>query len=146
LVKRAIDAIADFKLIFERLEMNVARAVLDGLIKDEIHKTDDRRRVRLRFNRSFAVSLAQLQRFTGFTELLEHFLHARRIGPVILLDQLLDLLGRRNDYLNVFAKCEAQVLSDMQIKWIDQRHPQRSFAHLYRQRAVQPRQTARNET
>src|SRR6266542_4735079 len=92
LVKRTIDAIADFEFVFERLEVNVARAVLDRLVKNEIHKTDDRRRIRLRFNRSFAVGLAQLQRFTDFAELLEHFLHARRIGAVILLDQLLDLL------------------------------------------------------
>ena len=93
-VKCAIDAVADFEFVFERLEVNVARAVLDRLVKDEIDETDYRRRVRLRFNCSLAVSLAQLQRFTGFSELLEHFLHARRVGAVILLDQLLDLVGR----------------------------------------------------
>ena len=57
-VKRAIDSVADFEFIFERLEVNVARAVLDRLIKNEIDKTDDRRCIRLRFNRSFAVGLA----------------------------------------------------------------------------------------
>src|SRR6266481_10209521 len=93
-LKYAIDAVADLEFVFERLEVNVARAVLDRLVKDEIDETDYRRRVRLRFNCSLAVSLAQLQRFTGFSELLEHFLHARRVGAVILLDQLLDLVGR----------------------------------------------------
>src|SRR4030095_6560628 len=93
-VKRAIDAVADFEFVFERLEVNVARTVLDRLGKNEIDETDYRRRVRLRFNCSLAVSLAQLQRFTGFAELLEDFLHARRVGAVILLDQVLDLVRR----------------------------------------------------
>ena len=85
-VKRAIDAVADFEFVFERLEMNVARAVLDCLIKNQIHKSNDRRCVRLRFNRSFAVHLAQLQRFACFAELLEDFLHARRVGAVKLFN------------------------------------------------------------
>src|SRR5262249_39968205 len=81
-----------------------------------------------------------------FTELLEYFLHARRVGAVILLDQLLYLLWRRHDYLNVFAKCEAQVLTDMQIKWIDESRAQRRFAHVNRQAAGQPSKTAGNQT
>jgi hypothetical protein len=33
-VKRTVDAIADFEFVFERLEVNIARAVLDRLIQD----------------------------------------------------------------------------------------------------------------
>ena len=145
-IKRAIDAVADFEFVFERLEMNVACVVLDRLIQNEIDKSDDRRCVRLCFNRSLAVSLAQLQRFAGFAELLEHFLHARRVGAVILFNQFFDLLWRRDHYLYLFAKCETQVFGNLHIKRIDQRHAQRGFAHVNRQRAVQPRQSARNET
>src|SRR5207248_10969448 len=57
-VERAIDAIADLELIFEWLEMNVARAVLDRLVKNEIDKANDRSCVCFGFNCRFAVSLA----------------------------------------------------------------------------------------
>ena len=42
----------------------------------------------------------------------------------MLLNQLLDLLGRRNHNLNVFAQSKTQVLRDMQIEGVDERHPQ----------------------
>ena len=41
-VKRAVDAITNFEFVFERLEMNVARAVLDRLVQDQIDKANDR--------------------------------------------------------------------------------------------------------
>ena len=103
--------------------MNVARAVLNGLIQDQIHETNDRCRICFRCHRSLGISLSQLQRFSGFAELLQHFLHAGRIGAVILLDQLFDLLGRRNNNLNVFAERKTQILRDVQIKGVGERHP-----------------------
>src|SRR6266446_6602877 len=121
LVKRAIDAIANFEFVFERLEVNVARAVLDRLVKDEIDKANDRCCIRLRFDRGLAVSLAQLQKLASFAELLENFIHAGGIAAVMLLDQFFDLLGRRNHYLNVFTERETEVLCSMGIKRIDQR-------------------------
>src|SRR5438445_8211057 len=121
LVKCAIDAVADFEFVFERLKVNVARAVLDRLVKDEIDKANDRRRVCFRFDRRLAVSLAQLQKLAGFAELLENFIHAGGIAAVILLDQLFDLFGRRNHYLNVFTERAAEVLYSKGLKRIDLR-------------------------
>src|SRR6185312_10913587 len=40
-VERAVNAIANFEFIFEWLEMNIARSVLDRLIKDQIDKAND---------------------------------------------------------------------------------------------------------
>src|SRR3984893_4266984 len=57
-VERAINAIANLELIFEWLEMNVARTVLACLVKNEIDKANDRRCVWLGFNCRFAVSVA----------------------------------------------------------------------------------------
>ena len=51
-VKRAVDAVADFELSLERLEMNVARPVLDRLIKNQIDEANDRRGVRFGFDDS----------------------------------------------------------------------------------------------
>src|SRR5689334_11367717 len=122
-VKRAIDAIPDLEFVFERLEVNVARAVLDRLVKDEIDEANDWRRIRLRFNRGFAIGLAQLQKLPSFTELLENVLHASRVGAVILFDQLFDLFGRRHHYLHFFTERETEVVCGLEIKWIDQRDP-----------------------
>src|SRR5438445_12829267 len=99
-VKGAVHAITDFEFVFEGLEVNVARAILDRLIENKIDKPNDRGCVRLRFNRSLAVAFAQLQELASFTELFENFLHTRRIGPVVLLYQFIDLIGLRGDYLD----------------------------------------------
>ena len=49
-VKRAVDAITNFEFVFERLEMDVARAVLDRLEQDQIDEANDRRGVRFRLD------------------------------------------------------------------------------------------------
>src|SRR6266705_1482996 len=105
-VKCAVDAIPDVEFVFERLEVSVARSVLDRLVKNEINKASDGCRVRLGFNDSFAVALAQLQKFPSFAELLENLIHAGGIAAIMLLDQFFDLIGRRNHYLNVFTERE----------------------------------------
>jgi hypothetical protein len=69
-VERAIDAIADFEFIFEGLKVNIAREVLDRLVEDQIDKANDGSCIRLGFNRSLALSLAQLQKLPNFAELL----------------------------------------------------------------------------
>ena len=126
--------------------MNVARAVLDRLIKDKVDKTNDRGCIRLCFNRGGAVSLAQLQKLASFTELFEDLLHVRGIGAVILPDQIFDLLRWRNDHVNVFTEREAKILCRVLIERINQRDTQRITAHFNRKRAVQPCQSAGNET
>ena len=42
-VKRAVHAVADLELVFERLEVDVRRAVLHGLVQHEVHEPHDRR-------------------------------------------------------------------------------------------------------
>ena len=62
-VERAVDAVANFELVLERLEVNVARAVLDRLEQDQVDEADDRRRVRLGFDigRAFVVTAQRHQ-------------------------------------------------------------------------------------
>src|SRR5258705_3340993 len=91
-VERAVDAIADFEFVFEGLKVNIARDVLNRLIEDQIDETNNRGCIRLGFNRSLAFSLAQLEKLPNFPELLENFLHARRVSAVMLLDQIFDLI------------------------------------------------------
>ena len=42
-VERAVHAVADLEFVFERFEMNVARAVLHRLEEDQVHEADDGR-------------------------------------------------------------------------------------------------------
>ena len=49
-VKRAIDAVTNLEFVFERLEMDVARAILDRLVQDQIDEANDRRGVRFGFD------------------------------------------------------------------------------------------------
>ena len=59
-VKSTINAITDFELVFERLEMDVTRAILDRLKQNEINETNDRRRVRFGLDRCGAFIAADL--------------------------------------------------------------------------------------
>src|SRR5436190_9209675 len=126
--------------------MNVARAVLNCLVQDKIDKANDRGRVRLCFNRSGAIFFTQLQKLAGLPELFENLLHARRIGAVIPLDLIFDLLGWRNDDLNLFAEREAKILGRAMIERINESDMQYVATYFDRQRAVQPSEATRNQT
>ena len=59
-VERAVDAITNLEFVLERLEMDVARPVLDRLIQDQIDETNDRSRVGFRFDVRRAFVTARL--------------------------------------------------------------------------------------
>ena len=116
-VQRAVDAITNFEFVLERLEMDVARAVLNRLEQDQIDKANDRRGVRFRFNvvPRFLVT-AQCHQLARFAELFENVLHAGGVGPVVAFDAIFDLLRRRDDNVDVFAEREAQIFRRAQIE------------------------------
>src|SRR5437868_3872974 len=91
-IKSAINAVTDFEFVFERLEVNIARSILDRLKQDEVHKADDRSGVCLRFNGGrIDIISADLEQFAGITKLLEDLLHAGGLAAVIMLNPFLDL-------------------------------------------------------
>src|SRR4029450_4304081 len=138
-VECAINAIADLELIFEWLEMNVARTVLNRLVKNKIDKANDRSCVCFGFNCRFAVSLAvpcDGQKLASLAELLENFVHARRIGAVMLFDQIFDLIRGRNDDVDVFTERKAKILRSVEIERINEGDSQCSAAHLNRKSTV----------
>ena len=137
-VKRAIDAVTNFEFVFERLEMDVARAVLNRLKQDQIDKANDRRGVRFRFDvRSHSSSPRSVHQLARFAELLEDILHAGGVGAVVAFDPIFDLFGRRDDDVDVFAEREAEIFRRAQIERIDQRDPQSVVGKADRQRAMQ---------
>ena len=138
-VKRAVDAITNFEFVFERLEMDVARAVLDRLIQDQIDEANDRawRSPPLRPLPRVS-SPRSCHQLAGFAELLEDVLHAGGVGAVVALDPLFDLLGRGDDDVDVFAEGEAQIFRRARIERIDQRDLQ----HVIRETDRQERDAA----
>src|SRR5437764_11661743 len=127
-VKRAIDAVTDFEFVLERLEVNIARSVLDGLEQNQIYEANDRRRVRFGLDRGCVVRAANREQLAGFTELLKNVLHARAVAPVVTLDPVLDLPGRRDHDVNVFPQRKAQIFRRAEIERIDQRDGERVVA------------------
>ena len=103
-VERAVHPVADFELVLERLEVDVARAVLDRLIQDQVDEADDRGGVRLGFDicdrRFVAVECHQL---ANFAELLEDLLHAGGIVAIMLFQAFPDLLVGGKHHLDVAA-------------------------------------------
>ena len=77
-----------------------------------------------------------MKRLASFAELLENVLHARGIAAVILLDQVFDLIRRRNDDVDIFPEREAKVLRGVKIKRINERDAQCGSAHFNRKSAM----------
>ena len=71
-----------------------------------------------------------VQQLASFAELLENVLHARRIGAVMLLDQVFDLIRRRNDDVDIFPEREAKIFGGVKIERINERDAQCGSAHL----------------
>ena len=121
-IKRAIDAITDFELVLERLEVDVARPVLDRLIENQIDEANDRRGVGFHLGVAAGCLLAcERHQLAGFAELLEDVLHAGGVLAVMFVQAVFDLqAGREHDFY-VTAKGEAQIFDRLGIQRINER-------------------------
>ena len=118
LVERAVHAVADLEFVLERLEMDVAGPVLDGLVEDQIHVADDGRGVGLGLD-VLQFRLALLAVFERLRRPVPPGFHSGSRRPRRrLLDQRLDLLDGRDDDLDGLAQGEAQILGDLRIEGI----------------------------
>ncbi len=73
-------------------------------------------------------------------ELREDLIHARHVRAVILFDQLIDLVSRRDDDLNFASEREAQILRRLRIQRIAERDLNRVPIEPERDRMMQHRQ------
>ena len=114
LIKRAIHAVTDLELVLERLEMDVARAVLHGLKKDEVDKPDDGNFVRevRKHGRIVGVDRTEFGRdFLVRPDFLENVGETLAVIPaVILFDQLEDLAGVGNHHLDVLLHHKTKLI------------------------------------
>ena len=111
-VERTVHTVADFEIGFERLEVNVARAILNCLREDEVHIAYDRRRIRFALE-FLQVDLSVLAKGDCAAEFLEDFVERSRIGTVVFFDEVLDLVERRDDRLDILSEGKAQVFKSL---------------------------------
>ena len=113
LVQHAVDAVAHLEFVFERLEVDVRRLVLDRLQQHEVEQTNNL--VVFRSGGEFfkvdrlAAALQRLER-VRVAEFSHHRRHRRAFPAVLLLEDAVDLLGRRDDGIDLEAHEQAKVI------------------------------------
>ena len=140
LVKRAVHAVADLELRLERLEVDVTRAVLDRLREHEVHVADDRRGIRLALDFLHVERPAFAAKLYAAAKLRQDRVEARRIGAVVLRDQIIDLVDRRDDGMHILADGKTQILDRLRIQRVHERDLQHVVLVAERKGAVKLRQ------
>ena len=128
LVQRAVHAVTDLELVLEGLEVDVARAVPDGLVQHQVHEADDGRGIGFGFKfaragrRPVAVpTVAGLLFIVGVAELPENVVQVGEIrGAVVEVEPLLNFVDGSHDLLHVAVQDEAQVLDGFRVERVEQ--------------------------
>ena len=124
LVQDAVDAVADAQLVLRRLEMNVRRAVLEGLPDDLVDELDDA---------GFLVALGDFlvladQQFERLV--LGHLVERFGADAVVLLERLLDFDLGGQGKLHRAAGVEPHRVEHRRVERVAHRHLQRAVADL----------------
>ncbi len=143
-VKRAVHAVTDAKFVFKRFEMNVARAVLDGLKQDQVHELHDGRLVGQTFGLFGVIQRARLDdgalHFLVGTEFLEDL---RNIPGFLLavatVKRLFNFGGIGHDYLHVAFAGKTDFIRVRRIERIGQRDLQHPMVQRHRHAMIHPR-------
>ena len=150
LVERAVHAVADLELGLERLEMNVAGAVLDRLEQDQVHEADDRGLVGQARHHRRVVGDRHLADFLGDllvrAQLLEDVGDALVLLGVELLDGLLDLRRVGHHQLDVLLDDEAQLVDAAGVQRVHQGDLQRGIRQAHRQALIHARRLGRDQS
>ena len=121
LVKSAVDAVTDLKVVFKRLDMNIRRAVDYALIKNEVYKADDRRGIRRRFDGRDIIGVGAHRIFIGHT-LAERFDHVGYgiVGiAVILGDAVHNVLLAREDEPDLLRKRKEHFVGNARVDEVE---------------------------
>ena len=140
-VQRAVHAVTDFELILERLEMNVAGAVLHRLVKDEVDELDDRRFIGQVLQIGHPV--ARRRHFPGDirvgAKFLEDVADAFAFFPVKLVDGLFDLRRVGDHHLDLLAGQIIQLIDDRRVERVGQGDAHGGTVHGHRNALVHAR-------
>ena len=145
-VEHAVDPHADDRLLAPRLEVDVAGALLERVVKQVLHRGDDRLGGCLeRLDAGEVHELLEVRDVRPVRALLEL---GARLGdllaePVDLGDGSMDVRGRGEDRLDLGAGEAAQVLEQLAIERVRCRDDQRPVPPLEGEHRVPPRERAR---
>ena len=119
-IKRAVHAVADLELVLERLEMNVAGAVLHRLEQNEVDEPHDRDFVGDVGQDGRIVGLGGGGGFLGDARVIAEFLEDVRdafaVSAIIPLDGLFNLRGVRHHQLDVLADDKTEFIGALGIQ------------------------------
>ena len=116
-VERAVDAVTNFELVLEGLEMDVGGLVADGLADDEIDETDDGRLLRHRLDvvvRELALVLVKISGADFLQELVE----ASFVLAKMLANLDVDFIGVRENESNATPERKREIIDDVRVKRI----------------------------
>ena len=129
--------------MLERLEVDVARLVADGLADDEVHETDDRRLLRHRLD-------VVLRQFTAFSDesaaadFLQQIVNALLVLAVVLLDLHVDLVGVGKKQTDAAAEREREIVDGLRVEGIGDEQIDVLVVSAQRHHAVVAREFARH--
>ena len=136
------------KFGFKRLEMDVARPVLDGLLQDEVDELHDGRLVGQVF-KPFVV-LGGFVHFAGDVRILAEFLeNVRKIPAGFALavkpfNRLFDFGGVGHDDLHVAFDGKVNFIGVLRVERVGQRHLHRAVVHRDGQAMIHLRNLGRD--
>ena len=142
-VQRSVRFNADFELVFERFEVDVAGVVFDPEEEDHIQELAHRRAFGKGFGASqveFAVFVERVLVFLIVFEVVEDRLDAvALVGGVVAFEGRVDFLRRRNDDANLVAEEVAQLVHYGEVLRLARGDRQRVVAERQRNGAVHMR-------
>ena len=118
-LQHAVNAVADRHVVLVRLDVNVARPLVDGFEDDLVDELDDAGLLR-GFEQILAAGFERGRRVV----LADHLVQRVAAEAVVGLDDLLNLVARGEHGLDVQPGEQAQVIERIQVKRIARRHLQ----------------------
>ena len=126
LVERAVDAIANFKLIFERFKVNVAGSILNCLKEHQVYKPHDRHFVGQIGHLGHILRGGRFGCFLGQSgigaQLRQNVPYTFIVFAIVFAVKLLDRPGLGHHHLNFLADGESQFIDCRGIQRIAQCH------------------------
>ena len=116
-VERAVDAVTNFELVLEGLEMDVGGLVADGLADDEIDEADDGRLLRHRLDvvvRELALVLVKI----AGADFLQELVEASFVLAKMLANLDVDFIRIRENESNAAPECKREIIDDVRVKRI----------------------------
>ena len=145
-VKRAVDAVANLEVMFERLDVNIGRTVDDALVQDEVDEADDGGRVGGVLHRRDVVGVRGQGRIVIHTlaEGLDHVRDGVARITVVLRNAVHHVLLAGKDETDLLGQREEHLVRDARIDEIKRRKRHGRVVDRHREHVVHTRRGGGN--